>query len=252
MAGYHEDALEIIKENCLFYLGKEYKNFAINMKLYEFTHTFSSILFESHGSKTFIDFGESKVTYSDMVDMLGDYEGDETLYTMGSENVLKSYVSVFEDYLKEILEYLFNSHPHHIFKGKTTFPSTRLLEYDSLESLKKNLIKEKVTSLSFNSLVEVISFIENEFKVDMEIDTETLEVLTEITLIRNIFVHNKGIVNEIFMQKVKGHHHLVEKPYKLGVKITVFPPDINDLYQLFLDLGEKVYEKLNEKYGKSR
>lgn len=252
MAIYHEDALEIIKENCLHDLGKEYKNFAINIKLYEFTHTFSSILFESRGSETFIDFGGSKVTFSDMLDMLSNYEGDESPYTMSSENLLKSFISVFEDYLKEILEYLFNSYPHHIFKRKATLPMTKLLEYDSLELLKDSLIKEKVISLSFNNLVEVIGFIEDEFKVDMEIDIEVLESLTELTLIRNILVHNKGIVNEMFLRKIKGHHHLLEKPYELGTKIIVSPPEMNDLFELLLDLGENIYGKLNNKYGKAR
>ena len=221
MATYHENALEIIRDNYLYYMDKEYKSFAINIKLYEFTHTISSLLFDKHKTDVFVDFGGSHITYSDLLDMLADYEGDESLYTNAAENALKNYISVFEDYLKEILEFLFNSYPHHIFKEKTTLPTKRLLEHDTLESLKDTLIKEKVTSVSFENLVEVISFIEKEFKVDLDTPIDILECLTEITLIRNILVHNKGIVNEIFLKKVKGKHHFVEKPYALGVKVVV-------------------------------
>ncbi|TKH41524.1 hypothetical protein C1I60_19470 [Paenibacillus terrae] len=48
----------------------------------------------------------------DLIEMLGDMESEDSLYVLLSENIFKNYISVFEDYLKDILEFLFNKYPN--------------------------------------------------------------------------------------------------------------------------------------------
>jgi len=249
MANYHENALEIIKDNFLYYLNRETKTFAINVRLYEVSHDYMNIVFDGNKDKPFIQFDGPPITYSDLIEMLGDMESEESLYVLISESIFKNYISVFEDYLKDILEYLFNKYPHHIFQRKEKIELSKLIEYNSLEELKDRIIREKVISLSYNNLAEMIEFIEQKFKVDLNIEPIVLDSLIELTLIRNILVHNKGIVNERFMEKMKGKApNYIDGIYDLGVKIIMSPHEMTETHELLTRIGDHIFKKLKNKF----
>lgn len=253
MTEYHEDALEIIRDNFLYYLNKEYKNFIVNSKLYDYSRIFLSVV-DGQNEKLFVDFGheDENVTLSEIIERLTDNDKEDSLYKILSENTFKNIVSVFEDYLKEILQFLFINYPYHAFKdGK--IDQKILIEYDSLDSLKEELIKEKIVSMTYKNLAEIIRYIEKEFKIDFDLDNEIIDGVYELTQIRNLLVHNKGIINRRFMERLKGKEQLFgETPYELDYEIIMTASEMGFIYKLFLKVGNSMFQFLNPKYGNKK
>lgn len=253
MATYVENALEIISDNYMYYLNKEYKSFLINIKLYEMNSSLGEILFSSHKDEIFIDFGDnaSNITYSEFFELLGDYESEDSPYLLTSENALKNIVSILEDYLKEILTYLFNKYPEHVFTKKGQVGLNQLLEYESIEDLKDRVITDKVVSISYKSIPDIIKYIEKEFNLDFKFHQAIYDGLTEVSGTRNLLVHNKGIINEVFLEKVgKREQYFSEDTYMLGKKIIISPESINDTVEVFVTLGKRIKNCLLEKFSK--
>ncbi|MGN4740451.1 hypothetical protein [Bacillus cereus group sp. MYBK227-1] len=254
MGKYVEDALEIIQDNYLYFLSREYKNFIINIKTYETINSFINLGFIQNNPDVFIDLGResNNITNSDYIKILNDRESDQSLHTICSENTFKNFVSVLEDFLKEILEFLFNNYPHHVFQKKEKIELNQLLQYDSLDLLKEKIIKEKIIALSYNNLAEMISYIEKEFNVNFEFPPEIIGALVEITSIRNILVHNKGVINERFLEKHKGkEQYFVEEPYELDMKIVMSASEMGNIFEMLEKLGLKIFKALDKKFNNS-
>lgn len=247
---YHVDALEIIKDNYLLFLVKEYKNFVINVKVYETAKVYFS-LYEDKESRTFIDFGHENfnVTYSEVFNMLSDNEDEESLYTICSENTFKNFVSILEDYLKEVLLFLFNSEPEKVFHKDGSIKLNELLRYESIEQIKDHLIEKKVIDVSYNSLAEMIRYIEDVFKIKFEIDPDIIQALKEITNIRNILVHNKGVVNELFLEKQNGKESFFfEESYEKGIRLIIGVEGMEIIFEMLSKLGKHIFDVLDSDY----
>ncbi|NIK67956.1 hypothetical protein FHT67_001380 [Paenibacillus sp. BK720] len=250
MATYVEDALEIIRDNFFIDMKNEIRTFGITVRLFEVSNNYMTVIFNKHKSEPFLQVGDDEpITYEGLIQILGDTESNDSIYNLSSTNTLKNCISIFEHYIKEILEYLLNMYPHHLFEKKEKIELSRLLKVDSLEELKEQIIREKIINLSYGNLTEMIDYIKKEFNVDFEFKPGMIEGLLELTLIRNLFVHNKGIVNEKFIEKINNEEPMLgDEPYVVGQRLIITADSMQDIFDILLHIGDHISKKLIMKF----
>ena len=124
-------------------------------------------------------------------------------------------VSLFEYYIKDVVEdiYLRKSDVFKTMSKSVTYE--KLLTFSDLNELHKYIIEKECHSLGYMSYEELSNYFLKLFKIDFSKSGIRQEDLVETFATRNVLVHNRGIVNRSFLQKVK------KKRYKLGNKIEV-------------------------------
>jgi hypothetical protein len=89
-----------------------------------------------------------------------------------------------------------------------------VLEYDDMADLLDALAERKVSDLSYKSLADLSGYFKEKLGLALTATKGELEHLTLLVEIRNLLVHNRGIVNSIFLSKTKS------TKWKLGQHVS--------------------------------
>jgi hypothetical protein len=76
-----------------------------------------------------------------------------------------------------------------------------ILNHDSMPELVNSLIERKVTALAYESTKSLAQYFENTLKLPLFTSDEEFETAIIAIEVRNLFVHNRGIVNRIFQDR---------------------------------------------------
>jgi len=122
------------------------------------------------------------------------------------EKTLVDIYSSFERFLSDSLCSIYFYFPK--FIGETVNVSTLDLFVDSdIDLCKRNVIELKVKNfIQSKNIKEILSCFEKEFdikKMRAVIDILTINKLYQIALIRNLIIHNNGMVNRIYVEQIK-------------------------------------------------
>lgn len=127
--------------------------------------------------------------------------------------------SIFDGFLQDLLTLLFQAYPQSIISSKQ-ITHQKALEFNSIQELRNYLVNENVSEIAYKSIIDQLEEIKTKFKVKLEEDnSKHTDTLVEIYETRNIHVHNKGIVNTIYLGKVRntyfkaGEHRTIDKDY---------------------------------------
>lgn len=114
-------------------------------------------------------------------------------------SILSNIVIIFEGYLAQIYEFMVVLNPESYFEGKTV--KTKDLFSGSVEKIISNEVHKQVSDNMYDSLktLEVMKE-KSSFNINRYISIQ--EEFEEIYYRRNIFVHNFGIVNEIYLSNI--------------------------------------------------
>jgi len=124
-------------------------------------------------------------------------------------------VSLFEYYIKDLVEHVCLRNMDILKSQNKSITYDRLLSFENLNGLHKYLIEKESYSLGYMSYEEVSDYFLRKFKIDFSKSGIKEEDLVETFSIRNILIHNKGIVNRTFLEKVRN------EKYKLGQKTDI-------------------------------
>jgi hypothetical protein len=172
------------------------------------------------------------------------YEG------MLSKQLLINYCSLFEGFILSVLMKLYLSKPEKILaqdnksKSEQVVTYETLLKYDTLGQIIIDKIQEKVGKLTYESICTAINKIKLFYK-GFNLDETLLGKVSDIYTIRNIIVHNKGVVNEEFLKRIVNN-----KGYKLGdiveIKLSDFDGRVNGegIEKLFENISKNIYNYL--------
>jgi hypothetical protein len=103
-------------------------------------------------------------------------------------------------YLSEVLTALFTLKPQ-MLKSNEKVDLEFVLSFSTMEDLLASLIERKVTSLAFEGMRSLARYFENRLKLPLFSDEEELKTAIIAIEIRNLFVHNDGVVNRMFKDR---------------------------------------------------
>lgn len=124
-------------------------------------------------------------------------------------------LALFDAALADITKYLLQREPALLQTGNKQSEQEKVISYPELLCAKSigglidDLIDKKVEKLSRGSTKDHIEFLKRCLKAQVLPDSISQDQIDEMRSTRNIYTHNKGIVNEIYIQSVNDSQFLL-------------------------------------------
>lgn len=157
---------------------------------------------------------------------------------------LISLVSLVESFLSQLLHVFFQKHPSALNAKDKQFTFEELSNFSNLEDARAYLVSWKIENLLRGSYEDWIDYFKTNMKLELAVTTKHHEHLVENFQRRNLFVHNDGVVNKIYLSKIPKS---LSKPEMLNKKLGVSKPylfsAIDRFESSFLQLAFELWTK---------
>lgn len=202
-----------------------------------------SMDFVSYIAKEALD--DNDPIHSDSYELLNKNPGKLTLQLREHKQELiemffSRIVDNFQVYIIDIIREILKVKPQILYNRQPTVSMEQILKYDNIDTLIHDLIEEKVSSLSYNGLGKVQEWCK-ERGIPLELPDDRYETIIEYIAIRNIIIHNRGFVDERYVQSIKN------TPFKNGMKRNL---SVNNLYDAIKDFSSIVQHTDEKSYNK--
>jgi len=116
---------------------------------------------------------------------------------------LSHLVTIFEGYLKDIIQEILLANPDALKSGKQ-LTTEEVLTLSGRKRIVSYLAEKEIEELQYGSFEKIVKYFDDKFNINLNTPEVSPEQITEILATRNIHVHNKGMVNRRFQKLVKG------------------------------------------------
>lgn len=104
-------------------------------------------------------------------------------------------------YLSELLATIFRVRPE-VLKSRETVTVEKILEHETMGELISTLADEKVNQLAYKGMRELAKYFMERLGLPIVYEEEHLPQLIRVIATRNLLVHNRGVVNQVYNQTV--------------------------------------------------
>lgn len=157
---------------------------------------------------------------------------------------LISLVSTAESFVSTLLHQFYTTHPSALNIKEKQFTFEELSRFSTMDDARSYIVSWKVENLLRGSVEDWFDFFRNTLKLKLSVAGQHSKDLVEIFQRRNLFVHNDGIVNNIYLSKIKTEKdksHLLNK--QLGVSKNYLFAAIDKIEASFLDAAYEIWSK---------
>lgn len=162
-------------------------------------------------------------------------------------NSLISLLSSVEWFFSQILHFYYDKHPESAGIQKKTMTLTDLKSFGSIEDAEKYLIDVKIEEILRGSFDTWITLLKAELSLGLGYIEPIKEELTEFYQRRNLFVHNGGVVNSIYISKVKEEFR---QDIKINDQLTVDKEYLDNaickLQKAFILIASELWKNLDK------
>jgi hypothetical protein len=151
-------------------------------------------------------------------------------------------------YMKDLLALIFRTRPETL-KSSETERLDFVLQYSTMEELISALSEKRVEELSYRSMQDLHNYLDKELGFRL-FNKEELDNAVRINLIRNIIVHNRGIVNRIFISKLPANSPA--NLLKQGEPVKLNEADVKDDIKFLFDSASDIDMRATKKFGLTR
>jgi hypothetical protein len=147
------------------------------------------------------------------------------------ESVFQHFVSLFEDFLFELLRLWLSAYPKGIpNKDKKPVDLARIIDAVDKDAILEFVIDRELNALKYERTDAWFKYLND--RVTLGCPTvEQIERLAEIKASRDILIHNRGIVNATYLDKAG-----TRARYKLGQRLQIPEPYLRETWQLIWDV----------------
>ena len=125
----------------------------------------------------------------------------------------------FLTYVSELLALVFTSRPETLKSGETV-RLDEILQHSTMDDLVKRLAERRVERLSYQGMRDLQKDLSEKLSFELFPSPESLVRAVRVIEIRNLLVHNRGIVNRAFQTKTG------DSSVALGTLIRLSPRDV--------------------------
>lgn len=147
---------------------------------------------------------ENEVNLKSCIDRLNEIkkiDRDEKKRTILFRSALMSLVVYFEGMIADIFKYLLNKNPDSVINNKQlTFKEIK--ELGSIENSIEYLIEKEIESITRGDYNTWCNELKKRFSFELKSCEEENDIVNEIVKRRNLYVHNNGYVNNIYLKTV--------------------------------------------------
>ncbi|MCO5065450.1 MAG: hypothetical protein M9924_13700 [Rhizobiaceae bacterium] len=121
--------------------------------------------------------------------------------SLNARNLVTGTADSFLWYLSNIIQDCIKKRPE-LLRSSETIKIDDLMQFRTKSDLVEYLIDRKVNDLSYGGLRKMEQYFQERLGVDLFLDSNTRDMLNLFIEVRNIYVHNRGFVSTIFLQRV--------------------------------------------------
>lgn len=174
--------------------------------------------------------------------MFGDYH---------SETMVMRIVDNFLSYLSETIQSCMTKRPN-LLKSSETIRIEDVMRFKSHKALVGYFVEKKINELSYGGIKEISSFVNERTQIKIWDNDIEFKSLTKSIELRNIYTHNRGVINEQFQRKTKGieFFKLIKKGERYHVEYDEFIAMANEILILDRRFDERTAVKFKSTRGK--
>lgn len=151
-------------------------------------------------------------------------------------------VDDFLAYLSALLALTYRTRPQ-MLKSKQQVDTDFIFQFSSMDDLILALVDRRVQALAYKGLRDLNDFLEKELAFPLFSVTGDLDRAVLAVEIRNLFVHNRGIVNRRFKERVP------EFPREVGESLNLPWQDVFEFMRFLIDGGLEIDKRAIEKFA---
>lgn len=121
---------------------------------------------------------------------------------VNSENLVNNTVNAFNRYLSEAIQACIMKQPK-ILSSEDMVPVRSIIGLRGMEDVIQVLVERRVNKLSYGSISDIADYIDRHLGLSLFPDSDREAWVRLAIEVRNINVHSGGIVNAIFMDRIK-------------------------------------------------
>lgn len=152
----------------------------------------------------------------------------EMMVVRGADNFLT--------YVSELLALVFTSRPETL-KSSETVKLEEILQHPTMDDLVKRLAERRVERLSYQGMKDLQKDLAEKLNFEIFPSPEPLARAVRIIEIRNLFVHNRGIVNRTFLTRTGDSSLPIDSLFKLSPRTVI--SELEFLANSVLDIDER-------------
>ncbi len=159
--------------------------------------------------------------------------------------LLCRFIDNFVAYVSDLLAAVLKTKPE-LLRSQETIKLDVLLKYKTMEEVVDHLAEEKVHELSYQGMRKISEYIADRLGLDLFVDAVKLDAVVEWLEIRNLIVHNRGVVNRIFLSRLPNYKA------KLGDTISLDGKMIYGTSDVLSEVVQSLDERAAVKFGLPR
>jgi hypothetical protein len=152
-----------------------------------------------------------------------------------TESVFQHFVALFEDFVFELLRLWLSAYPGGIpNKDKKDVELTTVIDAPDREAILQAVIDRELNALKYERPKAWFRYLNDRVKLGCPTD-EQIERFAEIKASRDILAHNRGVVNQTYLNKSG------QRPrYQLGQRLEVPEPYLHETWLLIRGLVQDI------------
>jgi hypothetical protein len=150
-------------------------------------------------------------------------------------------VAIFESYLVDIVREVLLTCPDALKSGRQ-FTAETIMKLGTQKQIISYLAEEEVDQLLYKSFPDVVDYFDKKFRINLNASGVSRENIVEALATRNIHVHNRGIVNQRYLELVGG------SIFKAGAYKPVTRRYLRDSIDSISTLVEFINTEVQRKY----
>lgn len=157
------------------------------------------------------------------------------------EMMISRAIDNFLTYISEMLGLLFKTRPETLRSGETV-RLDMVLKHATMEDLISDLTDRKVNELSYQGMRDLSAYLEH-LGFRLFTTTEDMERAIRLIELRNIIVHNRRIVNSLFLGRVS------QSPCQLGERYRLDSLSVHSDIEFLARSAADIDERASAKFG---
>lgn len=149
-------------------------------------------------------------------------------------------IALTEAFTKEYLQLIYVNKPE-VIKSRRQVTFEEVLSYGSIEELRRALAEKEVVDISYRSVDDLAEYLNYKFNLGIGDGLDWRQMFREAHYRRNILVHNRGIVNDLYASKV------VDAP-SLGTSLGVSEWYLDRVLEALSSFATFLHESLADKF----
>ena len=164
-----------------------------------------------------------------------------------SRNMTVGMANNFLSYISEVLQLVLAARPE-ILRSSERLTTEEILQFSDIKDIVAYVADRKINELSYGGLKGVEAYLRDRLGLELFENSNERMHLSILAELRNIYTHNRGIVNRLFLTRIGSTSHDTFK-FVLGEPYAVDLIDFNKLAVNAITVASRLDKGLTRKFG---